>query len=659
MLTPDPELILIVDDTPANLDVISDTLTDAGFEVAIAPSGERMFKQLQFQIPDLILLDVRMPVMDGFEVCRRLKNNALTADIPIIFMTALSDTESKTRGFDLGATDYITKPFQEAEVLARVKTHLHLRRLTKHLGHQVTQRTVALTQALKELHLSQRQLVQSNAQLQAGERKYRAVFNQTFQFTALLSLTGDLLEANQAWLDFGGLTLEEVIERPFWKTPWWQLDTTAQSRLQAAIATAAQSTFVRYEVEIAGAGSRVATIDFSLRPLTDADGHVLFLIAEGHDISERKAAAEQLKRQAQKLAQANSQLEDYSQTLEQKVEERTQALSQALANLQATQEDLIHAEKMAVLGQLTASVAHEINTPLGVIRGATTNMEASLNTILYHLPNLIHQLSAEQQATFLSLVEAALTPKPTLSTKAERQLRRQIQADLDTQGVSHADQLATQLILLRIDTNLQSYHSILNVPNSREILQVAYQLVQHYHSTRNIQHEVDRAAKIVFALTSYNHESLTPDHQLLPITASLEIALTLFHHRLHQGIEVIYDYSPNLPDIWCDPDELTQVWINLIDNAFDAMGAEGTLEIVVTQTADHLVVSITDSGGGIPPDIQAQIFEPFFTTKPRGEGSGLGLDIVRQIIQRHDGSIRVDSQPHRTTFTICLPVPPP
>jgi|GEM_PF-543231 len=151
MFSSNSELILIVDDTPINLDVISDTLIDAGFEVAIATSGERMFKQLQWVVPDLILLDVRMPIMSGFEVCQQLKSMETFKDIPILFMTALSDTESKTKGFELGAVDYITKPFQEIEVLARIKTHLQLRRLTKNLEQQVLQRTIDLEKANQQL----------------------------------------------------------------------------------------------------------------------------------------------------------------------------------------------------------------------------------------------------------------------------------------------------------------------------------------------------------------------------------------------------------------------------------------------------------------------------------------------------------------------------
>lgn len=130
----DPGLVLIVDDTPANLDVISQALIDAGFETAIATSGERALKQIQLAPPDLILLDIMMPGIDGFETCRRLKAQEALKDIPIIFMTALDDVESKIQGLELGAVDYITKPFQEREVLARVRAQMNLRYATQQLA---------------------------------------------------------------------------------------------------------------------------------------------------------------------------------------------------------------------------------------------------------------------------------------------------------------------------------------------------------------------------------------------------------------------------------------------------------------------------------------------------------------------------------------------
>lgn len=155
-------LILIVDDIPSNLDVISDALSDMGFDVAIATSGERALQQVERKSPDLILLDVMMPGIDGFETCRRLKANPRTADIPVIFMTALSDPNSKVQALDLGAVDYVTKPFQEQEVLARVKTHLQLRYLTQTLEQQVAQKTA-------ELQASQMQLIQSEKMSALGQ----------------------------------------------------------------------------------------------------------------------------------------------------------------------------------------------------------------------------------------------------------------------------------------------------------------------------------------------------------------------------------------------------------------------------------------------------------------------------------------------------------
>ncbi len=120
-------LILIVDDMPTNLEVVSVALNDAGYDVSIATSGERALLQIERRCPDLILLDVMMPGMDGFETCIQLKANSRTAEIPVIFMTALADVDHKMKGFEVGGVDYITKPFQEKEVLARIKTHLRLK----------------------------------------------------------------------------------------------------------------------------------------------------------------------------------------------------------------------------------------------------------------------------------------------------------------------------------------------------------------------------------------------------------------------------------------------------------------------------------------------------------------------------------------------------
>ncbi|GAB4090873.1 hybrid sensor histidine kinase/response regulator [Hydrogenophaga soli] len=121
--------ILAVDDTEASLQILSDLLREAGHSVRTALSGKLALLSAAHRVPDLILLDIRMPGMDGFEVCRQLKAQADTRDVPVIFISALSDTDEKIRSFQLGAVDYVTKPFQRDELLARVSTHIHLRRM--------------------------------------------------------------------------------------------------------------------------------------------------------------------------------------------------------------------------------------------------------------------------------------------------------------------------------------------------------------------------------------------------------------------------------------------------------------------------------------------------------------------------------------------------
>jgi signal transduction histidine kinase len=154
--------VLIVDDTPTNVSVLAQTLRQAGLAIRIANDGVAALEQINREQPSLILLDVQMPIMDGFETCRRLKANESTRHIPIIFMTALSDKVSRVKGLSLGAVDYIAKPFEQDEVLARVQVHLQLKQLTEQLEKRVEERTY-------ELQNAQVQLVQQEKLATLGE----------------------------------------------------------------------------------------------------------------------------------------------------------------------------------------------------------------------------------------------------------------------------------------------------------------------------------------------------------------------------------------------------------------------------------------------------------------------------------------------------------
>ncbi|MGG6266884.1 hybrid sensor histidine kinase/response regulator [Leptolyngbya sp. AN03gr2] len=182
--------ILLVDDTPTNLKVLSEALQGQGWKTLVAVDGESAIEQAEYAKPDLILLDVMMPGIDGFETCERFKSNPQLHSIPIIFMTALSDAVNKVRGLDLGAVDYITKPFQQEEVIARVKLHLslsqlnrslkekveeqsrtqaELEELTQQLEQRVHDRTIELEHSIQQLKTTQLQLIQSEKMSTLGQ----------------------------------------------------------------------------------------------------------------------------------------------------------------------------------------------------------------------------------------------------------------------------------------------------------------------------------------------------------------------------------------------------------------------------------------------------------------------------------------------------------
>jgi two-component system, cell cycle sensor histidine kinase and response regulator CckA len=194
--TTETGVILIVDDTPTNLEVLFDFLANAGFTVLVAEDGESAIDRAEYAPPDLILLDVVMPGIDGFETCRRLKANDITKKIPVIFMTALSDTVDKVRGLNLGAVDYVTKPLQHEEVLARITLHLHLGRLTKTLQEQ----NLRLEQEIQERQRSEQKL-----------KEQAALLDITTDAIVVQDLSNQILFWNKGAEHLYGWTAEEAL----------------------------------------------------------------------------------------------------------------------------------------------------------------------------------------------------------------------------------------------------------------------------------------------------------------------------------------------------------------------------------------------------------------------------------------------------------------
>jgi PAS domain S-box-containing protein len=214
--------ILIVDDHPTNIKVLSDLLMAYGFEVLIAKDGENALQKLQRVSPDLILLDILMPGMDGFETCRRLKAQESTQDIPVIFMTALTDPVDKIMGLTLGAVDYVTKPLQHEEVIARINIHLKLRSLTQQLETQ---------NGLLQDEIRSRALCQAAQQL--SEEKFTKIFRANPSPMMMMTWeAGRFVEVNQSFCQLTGYAPEELLGHTITELGFW-VDPADQDRAQA------------------------------------------------------------------------------------------------------------------------------------------------------------------------------------------------------------------------------------------------------------------------------------------------------------------------------------------------------------------------------------------------------------------------------------------
>lgn len=320
-------------------------------------------------------------------------------------------------------------------------------------------------------------------------------------------------------------------------------------------------------------------------------------------------------------------------------------------------------EKMLALGKLSAGLAHELNNP----SAAVVRTAQALKKHLAHEPERFKAVIKIQTTDAIvdlvndlvfSKIADTKPPVLTLSQRTERE--DEIVAWLEEHNVDNVYEIAETYTAFNIQMDeLEKLKPAIRDQDLSAVLNWISQVLITERLVNEIQESSKRINALVSSVKSYTHMDQTPEKQRSDVHAGIQSTLTMMNHKIKQNqVNVVLNFEPGLPQANILASAFNQVWTNLIDNALDAMeGRTGnTLEIRTQRNREFIWVFIIDNGPGISEEVKDRIFDPFFTTKAVGKGTGLGLEVVRQIVLQHDGKIDVASVPGRTEFKVCFPI---
>lgn len=679
--------VLVVDDTSSTLSMLARRLEEQHLRVVVAEEGEEAIARARVVRPDLVLLDVMLPGMDGFETCRRLKADEATRNIPVIFMTALTDTRSKIAGFEAGGVDFVTKPIQLEEVMARVQTHLALHALQRDLARRVGERTAALGEANRMLRI----LSDCN----------QAVVRATDEAELLRDICRIIAEVGGyplAWVGFAEkdeartvrVVAHDGSEDGYLETASisWGDTELGQDPVGRAIRTG-KTTIVqdihidpgfspwRDEVSRRGFGSAIAL------PLRSDDEEVM----GGLNIFSSRTDAFHVE----------------------EVLLLTELAGDLAYGIRSLRARIAHAEADALLWRLkefNEGILRNMGEGLLAVDGREiiTFVNPALAALLgYGAKELLGRswgvlIPPDQQG----MVGGRLAPAGRIAAgRHELELLRKDRArvpglaSISVHSSADSPSGGYLMVFTDLSERKQLVHQLVHAQKMEAVGRLAGGVAHDFNNLLSVilgfsdlllpsfqqedprRHHIEeiwkaagRAEGLTRQLLAFSRRQVLQP-QVIELNGILENLEKMLRRLIGADIELHTDLAAKLPCIKADPGQIEQVVLNLVVNSRDAMEKGGTLRIetrAVTLDAvgagehgglppgAYVALVVSDTGTGIPPGVLPHVFEPFFTTKPEGKGTGLGLSTVYGIVKQSGGHVDVDSEIDRgTTFRIHLP----
>jgi PAS domain S-box-containing protein len=671
--------VLIVDDSPEHLRLLGAILKRGGLQPRPVTSGRLAIEAAAADPPDLVLLDVAMPEMSGLDVCRQFKQDPRLRDIPIIFVSSLQGVDDKVEALRAGGVDYVCKPFQEREVLERIKIHLRFRQL--HL----------------ELMLKEQRV---RKDLGESQLAFQAMFEQVAVGMAMVDADGKMLRVNRRLCEIVGYTADEMARLRFQDLTHpddLAVDVDALRELRSG-AKSSHSRQKRYFHK----NGDIIWIKLFVGAVRDAAGHLEFFVSVFEDITEAKEAENRLRESEEKYRCLFESSRDALMTLEPPTWRFADANPATWRFADANP---------ATLAMFRAKSAADFTScgTCDLSPGKQPDGRASDDAAQAMIGTAIREGSALFDWTHKRF-DGQEFPCTVLLTRMERGGRQSVQAtvrDLSEQrqteidlaharkleaigqlaaGIAHEINTPTQYVgdgVHFLKEAFEGYRRLVSqyqravetlgaaggsaltrgIRETEEEIDLAYLEANVPGSFESCQEGISRISTIVRAMKAFSH----PDQRekaLADLNQALQTTLAVARNEYKYVAEIVTEFG-DLPAVLCHVGALNQVFLNLIVNAAHAIGDvvalggnKGKIHIKTLKEGDLARIDISDTWSGIPEAIRQRIFEPFFTTKEVGKGTGQGLAIAHSIVvTKHLGSLTFESEVGKgTTFTIRLPI---
>ncbi len=632
-----PLKVLLIEDSKDDAELLLLELRRGGYtpvhKRVETPDG--FAEAVQDRSWDIVLSDYSMPLFSPLAAIKEL--HRLDYDVPFIIVSGAIGEETAVKCMRAGVHDYIMKD--------------NLARLIPAIERELQDRAV------------RRERKHAEAALEESERLFRAIFDQTFQFISLLRPNGDVMAINRTALDFINLKESDIVDKPFWETPWWSHSASDQNKLQKAVTQAAANKLVRFETGYPAPDGTIRFADFSLKPVTDNERNVLFLLAEARDITERRQSEEELRYTKNYLNNVFNSLPSILISID------PQGI---ITQVNVAAEKHLGLASSKALGERLWDTASWL---------ATYRKDCE-EVIAHQKPRLLLRESiATEQKRYYDILISPLVINGTEGVV--------IRMDDITDGIKK-DELLLQAQKMETVGTLAGgiAHDFNNVLSG--IVGVLSLLQFKINNGENISN--DELAHFINIMTLSGSRATDMSRQLLSLSRKQELSFTrcdlndsikhiikLCRNTFDKSIEMHPVYFEDDAMVNADAAQIEQLLLNLCINANHAMtimreGGQpqgGALTIALNDFESdtqflkkhpglhpgrYWRLSVTDTGVGMDRKILHKIYDPFFTTKEKDRGTGLGLAMVYNIVELHQGCIDVDSHVGRgTTMNVYLP----